>query len=77
MKNALISPIEIIDGVYWRIAQVEENSFDVAPPLYWTQCEDYVTADGYIYNPETQQIEPYNRQVSSLEQPISVGTQQL
>jgi hypothetical protein len=47
--KALISPNEkILDGV--RVAQVAEDSFEIALPLFWTDCPDYVIADLYYYN---------------------------
>ena len=40
-----------------RIAQVEDVEFEVAPPLYWLDCEDYVTAAGYYFNTATSTID--------------------
>lgn len=51
MKNALISPNEPRETGY-RVAQVEDNTFDVAKPLFWVECEDYIVADEYWYNPD-------------------------
>jgi hypothetical protein len=51
---ALISPEENIYSnnaiIGSRIAQVEPNPFDVAPPLNWVQVSNNVTADGYYWN---------------------------
>lgn len=33
-----------------RVAQVEAESFPVAPPLFWTDCADNVVADQYYYD---------------------------
>ena len=74
MKNALIAPNE---KVYFenieigeRIAQVEPDgqTFEVANPLYWMPCEDYVIADQYyLDNDGTIQLNPIY-----LELPIDV-----
>lgn len=51
--KALISPNEkvtdINGNVGKRIAQVEYVSFEVAPPLFWTDCQDECTADTWYY----------------------------
>jgi hypothetical protein len=52
--NALISPSESVysyDGSFlgWRVAQVATAPFDVAPPLFWTDCADDVAADQFYY----------------------------
>lgn len=41
-----------------RVAQVADATFDVAPPLFWTDCEDNVVADQWYYDTDTQQIIP-------------------
>lgn len=33
-----------------RVAEVSDQSFEVAPPLFWVDCLDNVTSDGYYYN---------------------------
>jgi hypothetical protein len=55
MKKALISPTEIVydyKGNYLgeRIAEVSDNEFPVAPPLYWIDCDNNVTAELYYFN---------------------------
>ena len=60
--KALISPQEIVykyDGTLLgqRVAHVSENSFDIAPPLFWVDCADDVVADHFYYDPETQTIQ--------------------
>ena len=52
---ALISPNEKVysyDGVFIgsRIAQVSEEEFQVAPPLFWASCPDDCTADLWYYS---------------------------
>ena len=54
MKKALISPIEIIthdDGVQtaYRVAQVSDETFEVAKPLFWVDCDDVIEQDIYVY----------------------------
>ena len=56
MKKALISPNEVVTNfdatTGQRVAQVEdaENIFDVADPLYWTDCADDVLADQFYFD---------------------------
>lgn len=54
MKHALISPNETVysyDGtpLGQRVAEVSVAPFEVAPPLFWTDCADDVTADAFYY----------------------------
>lgn len=54
MKYALISPTEqTLDSegnvVGARVAEVATDTFDVAQPLFWVECEDDVAADQYYY----------------------------
>jgi hypothetical protein len=56
MKKALISPNEPSSTGH-RICDIEDNSFDVAEPLFWIDVSDEVTQN-YFYNPETKQAEP-------------------
>jgi hypothetical protein len=57
--KALISPNEPRE-VGYRVAEVEPDDkvFDVAPPLFWVDCENDVVADHFWYDPETQSIKP-------------------
>lgn len=34
----------------WRVAEVTDNEFPVAPPLFWEPCEDNVVADKWYYD---------------------------
>lgn len=52
MKYALIAPNEI-SGEGYRVVQVEAQSFDVALPLYWKECDDSITTQ-YWFNPNTE-----------------------
>lgn len=48
MKRALISPTESAqDGQ--RIAQVADKDFPVAPPMFWTDCDDDVTPETHYW----------------------------
>jgi len=57
MNNALISPLELVysDGtlIGERIAQTEQVTFPVAPPLYWIECADEVNASEWYFQTET------------------------
>jgi len=55
MKNALISPNEPVLAGY-RVAEVSDTTFEVAPPLFWVECADDVVADQFYYDTETQTI---------------------
>lgn len=33
-----------------RVAEVSENPFEVAPPLYWVDCADNIVADQFYYD---------------------------
>ena len=55
MKKALISPKEIVlnydrSELGQRVAQVEDQPFDVSPPLFWIDCDDSVIADQFYYD---------------------------
>lgn len=60
--KALISPNEkrtdYEGNVGERIAQVEQSTFEVAPPLFWTDCPDDCVADVWWYYNGTCQPMP-------------------
>jgi hypothetical protein len=61
MKQALISPEEKVysyDGSFLgeRVAETTTSPFEVAPPLFWTACNDNVVADRWYYDPVTYTI---------------------
>lgn len=60
MKEALISTIEPRETGY-RVAQVvpENETFPVAPALFWVPCADDVVADQFWYDPADQTIKPF------------------
>mgnify|MGYP006275283255 CR=1 FL=1 len=58
MNNALISPSELVysyDGtlIGERIAEVSQNPFPIAEPLYWIECADEVNAEEWYFQTET------------------------
>lgn len=55
MKNALISPNEPRETGY-RVAEVSDQPFEVAPPLFWVQCADNIVADQFWYDPSDETI---------------------
>jgi hypothetical protein len=58
MKNALISPNEPRETGY-RVAEVSDTTFEIAPPLFWISCENNIVADEYFYDPVTQTFNLY------------------
>jgi hypothetical protein len=55
MKKALISPIEPVLSGY-RVAEVADNDFPVADPLFWIDCSDEIVADQYYFDPSSEEI---------------------
>jgi hypothetical protein len=41
-----------------RVAEVENQPFEVASPLFWTPCADDVEADKWYYNTNDNEIYP-------------------
>jgi hypothetical protein len=41
-----------------RVAQVENQTFEVSLPLFWTPCDDNVKADQWYYNTNDKEIYP-------------------
>jgi hypothetical protein len=39
-----------------RVAEVENKTFEVALPLFWTECADDVTPNNYYYNTVDNEI---------------------
>jgi len=56
--KALISPQEPRESGY-RVAQVEEQEFEVAEPLFWVDCADTDKADECWYDPSDQTVKPF------------------
>jgi len=57
MKQALISPGELRETGF-RVAQVEQQSFPVALPLFWVKCTDDIIPDKFWYDPSNGTIKP-------------------
>jgi hypothetical protein len=55
--KALISPIELRQTGF-RVAQIADNQFDVAPPFFWVDCSNDVKADQFWYDPSDETIKP-------------------
>jgi len=41
-----------------RVAEVADQTFEVASPLFWTECDDDVVADQFYYNTKDKEIYP-------------------
>ena len=41
-----------------RVAEVENKTFEVALPLFWTPCDNDVVADQFYYNTSDKEIYP-------------------
>ena len=39
-----------------RVAEVSDQTFEIALPLFWTECKDDVVADQWYYNTQDNQI---------------------
>jgi hypothetical protein len=59
MKKALVSPnevVEIANATGFRVAEVADQAFDVAPPLFWVDCPDECVSDFWFFNTETNAV---------------------
>jgi hypothetical protein len=85
--NEQVNYVSSWDGIYpdltpvysyagERIAEVSQTAFPVAPPLYWIECDDNVTAEAYCYNGGIIQIPPDAPQPEPV-QPEATGVQTL
>ena len=75
--KALISPQEqiYINNVMVgsRIADVSNNAFDVAEPLFWVNCNNSIIGDQYYYSTDKiitviSKLEPTSKPSPTLEQ---------
>jgi hypothetical protein len=41
-----------------RVAEVCDTEFEIAPPLFWVDCADDVTADKFYYDTSDETINP-------------------
>lgn len=78
--KALISPLEIlkfIDGsTGTRVAQVTEEDFPVAAPLFWVECPDEVAAETHHWTGEgfALNLDPYQEPDPAHMPTLSSGT---
>lgn len=55
--KALVSTIEPRESGY-RVAEVSQSEFPVAPDFFWVDCDDDVLADQFWYDPQDEQLKP-------------------
>lgn len=74
--KALITPNEVKEKGY-RVAQVEQQEFEVALPLFWVDCNDNVTADQYWFDPTNNSFKEISiiKDIKTIDQPVTEGTQ--
>jgi hypothetical protein len=74
--KALISPNEVREQGY-RVAQVEQQEFEVALPLFWVDCDDTIVTDKYWFDPIDNSFKeiPITQDVQTIDQPVTEGTQ--
>jgi hypothetical protein len=75
MTKALISPEQPVETGYY-VVDVAQDSFEVAAPLFWADCNDDVTAYEYWYDPSDETIKAIP-ETAPASQPISRGAQTL
>lgn len=60
--EALISPHERVSffngSSGFRVAQTSQESFEVAPPLFWVDCPSNCVADVWYYDEAGQTCQP-------------------
>jgi hypothetical protein len=62
MKKALVSTNELVEnwdmtGGY-RVAEVEAQTFEVNPALFWVDCDDACVADLWYYDTKEKECLP-------------------
>ena len=65
--KALISPIEPRNNGY-RVAQICQQEFEVAEPLFWVTCASNVVADQFWYDPSDQTIKAIPPHITTSEE---------
>lgn len=74
------SPPKPIYSIYpnsARVAQVALTEFEVAPPLFWVNCEDNVVQDEYWYDTVSSTIKPVENVPAPIPKSTTQGTQTL
>ena len=78
--KALISTFELRETGY-RVAQIVEDGqeFDVAPDLYWVDCDSEIKVDQVWYDPSDNSFKDFQiiNSFPAQNQPTSTGTQNL
>ena len=62
------------------VAEVQENSFEIASPLFWVDCAAEVMADYWYYENATQSVLPVPASPPipvPADQPVTTGAQTL
>lgn len=60
-----------------RVAEVADQTFPVAEPLFWVQCDDNVVADQWYFDTVTQEILVVPAPPPAGDQPSVSGAQTL
>lgn len=58
-RNIHKPELELLEGKH-NITQIEDNTFEVASPLHWVECNASVTCDDYYYDPSDSTIKAKN-----------------
>jgi hypothetical protein len=66
----------VISTIGARVAQISDAIFEVAAPLFWVDCDNSITTQGYAYLLDTKAFVPIPESAPSV-QAISNGTQNL
>lgn len=69
--KALISPIECTYNGY-RVAEVSQESFEVASPLFWIDCTDNILPDQFWFDPQDNTIKEVPKPVIVIEDSIDL-----
>ena len=82
MKQALISPQETVGlpAGHARVAQVADEAFPLAEPLFWVECPDDIQADQHSYNivaATFHQVHPTQEPGAMQVQPTTQGMETL
>lgn len=74
--RAPIQPIYTTIPNAERVAEVHDTIFEVAPPLFWVDCADYIIADHWYYDSENSTFVVVPEPVPP-PQPVAEGAQTL
>lgn len=65
--------LPVVTELGYRVADVAQTPFEVAPQLFWVECGDDVVADNHYYDPNTKTINVKPADAPRI-QPASTGT---